>query len=171
MFAPLGQKTSQVARNFLPFLTTLFLVLLGVMVWPVPSLGDIAPTFGLAAIYYWAVYRPDLLRPSSVFVLGLLNDAVNDMPLGLSGLLFLGVYQLAVTYRRFFAGQHFLMLWLGFAVLSFCAALLSFAGLSLYKGVLLQPLAVTAQYVLTATLFPLLAWLLNRTQRFFLTQG
>lgn len=80
---------------------------MGLLVWPIPYVGAITPSFGLVAIYYWAMYRPDLMKPSLVFLLGLVADAMAFLPLGLSALVYVGAYQLSFSQRRFFVGQFF----------------------------------------------------------------
>src|SRR5271154_2136448 len=94
------QRLDHAARTALPFVTTLLCVLLGAAAWPVPYLGAVAPPLALMAVYYWAIHRPDLLRPWMVFVIGFLNDAVHDMPLGLSALLFVAAHQVVFRQRR-----------------------------------------------------------------------
>ncbi|MGE4352017.1 MAG: rod shape-determining protein MreD, partial [Bdellovibrionales bacterium] len=94
MFSTFYQKIGQLIRNLLPFETTLALLLLGVLIWPIPFIGAISPSLVLIAVYYWSAYRPDLFRPLPVFCIGLLNDAIHYLPLGLSAFIFLAIQQL-----------------------------------------------------------------------------
>lgn len=171
MFTNFIQKVGQNVRNFLPVETVIVFLLLGVLVWPLPYFGAVSPVLGLVGIYYWSIYRPDLLRPWAVFVLGLFNDALNGLPLGLSACAYLGVYQLAFAHRRFFVRQIFYMLWFGFAVLSFLAFLFAWVVLSVKDQNLVPVIPLVIQYVLTLCLFPLPVWVLNRLQHIFLSQG
>src|ERR1700677_1114140 len=100
MFAPLLQRLDSGARLALPFAVTLLFVLLGVVAWPLPYLGEVAPPLALIAVYYWAIHRPDLFRPYMAFLVGLLNDALHYLPLGLSALVFVGMHQLVFSQRR-----------------------------------------------------------------------
>lgn len=141
-----------------------------VLVLPVPYLGGIAPMLGLVAIYYWAIYRPDLLRPFLVFLLGLFNDLLQLLPIGLSALLFLALYQLVLSQRRLFVGQAFPIVWMGFVVVALLASVAQWAVVSWVggQGLSLQP--VFLQFLLTVFLFPLPVWILILLQRAFLTQ-
>lgn len=170
MLEAYGNKFGQIVRNLLPFETSLVFIILSVLVWPIPYVGAISPSLGLIAIFYWSVYRPDLLRPLVVFLLGMLNDAINGLPLGLSAALFLGVHQLAYMHRRFFVGQIFYVLWFGFAVLAFLSMVVSWAVVSVYNGRILTLMPVLLQFAITVVIFPLPAWVLNRMQHVFLTQ-
>jgi len=170
MFSSFGQKLGTAVRNLLPLETALVFLLLGVLVWPIPYIGSVSPSLSLVAVYYWSIYRPDLFRPSLVFVLGLVNDVLNFLPIGLSACVFLGVHQLSFSQRRFLAGQIFYMLWAGFAIIAFLAALANWSVLSLKADHVLSVMPVFLQYIMTVALFPLPAWVLIRLQRNFLTQ-
>lgn len=171
MFAAFTQKFGQIIRNLLPVESAFVLLLLGVLVWPIPFVGAVSPSLVLVAVYYWAIYRPDLFRPFFVFLLGLLNDALHFLPLGLSAIVFLGVHQLAYAHRRYFVNQIFFMLWVGFALLAFLSMAAMWAVMSLYHGQVVALTPVLVQFALTVALFPLPAWILIRLQRAFLSQG
>ncbi len=164
---------SKVVRAFLfslPFVTALCFLALEVFVWPIPFWGQIAPSLGLSAIFYWSIYRPDLMRPFAVFLLGLLSDGIHGFPLGLSPLAFLIVHQLAYSQRRFFVGQVFFMLWFGLAVAALIAGFVFWLFMSFAHFEFEPIIPVTMQVALTIVAFPLPAWLLIRLQRALLSQ-
>ena len=101
-----GQRLDQAARSALPLAVTVVFTVLGVMRWPVPYLGSIAPPLALIAVYYWAIHRPDLFRPSMAFFVGMLHDIVNGLPIGVSALLFILVHQ--SVYKSTFLCRAFL---------------------------------------------------------------
>lgn len=170
MFSSFGQKAGAAVRNLLPLETALVFLLVGVLVWPIPYVGSVSPTLVLVAVYYWAIYRPDLFRPSVVFLIGLLNDVVNFLPLGLSGCVFLAIYQISFSQRRYFVDQIFYMLWFGFAIIALLASIANWVALSLYNGYALAVRPILIQFMMTVILFPIPAWILIRLQRNFLTQ-
>ena len=170
MLTTFGQKIGQVQRSLVPLEVTLAFMLLEAVVWPVPYFGVVAPSLGIISLFYWAVYRPDLLRPAAAFFFGLFHDILNGTPLGLTACLFLIVYQLAFSQRRFFVGQVFVMTWIAFSMI---ALLTSFAGwlfLSWYHAAFLPIVPVALQLVMTIVFFPLPVWGLNRLQFLFLSQ-
>ena len=61
----------------------------------------------------------DLLRPSLAFGLGLLQDLLSGTPLGMTPMIYVLVYWVVLTQRRFFLGTSFAMLWFGFALIAF----------------------------------------------------
>lgn len=171
MLANIFQKFSQPLRSLIPVITAFVFILASVLVWPLPFVGEIAPSLGLIAVYYWAIYRPDLFRPLLVFLLGIINDSIHFLPFGLSAFVFVGVYQLAFSHRRFFVGQIFYMLWAGFAFAAFLGSLFSWVVLSLVNAEFVALMPVFMQLLFTVVIFPLPAWILIRLQRAALSQG
>lgn len=170
MLANIGNRTWGLARHLLPLMTALILMLFSTVTWPIPHWGTVAPSFGLAAVFYWSIYRPDLFRPMTVFALGLINDIVHFLPLGLSAFVFLSVHQLSYSNRRFFVGQVFYMLWTGFIVAALFSMLITWVVMSFYNGKLVPILPVIMQSLLTVALFPIPAWVLIKLQRIFLSR-
>src|SRR6185312_898645 len=95
-----------ILSSAVPFL----LALLGILVanFPVSLMnGHVPPPlFALMPIYFWSLVRPDLMRPSSVFVLGLLQDLLSGggSPMGVWTLAFVGAYAVIDRNRDTFAG-------------------------------------------------------------------
>ncbi len=101
-------------------------------------------------------------------MIGLLQDTLTGMPIGVNALVFLGVYGVVLSQRRFFAGKSFAVVWLGFAVVAAGAALSSWILVSVYYVTLVAPRPVLFQYLMTLGVFPLLVWVFLRWQRAFL---
>jgi len=165
MFALLWQRLDHLARLALPFLVTFALTLLGAVTWPLPYFGAVAPPLALIAVYYWAIHRPDLFRPGMAFIIGLLNDELQALPLGLTALVFVGMHQLVFSQRRFFAGHSFFMMWWGFALSILVALFAEWALLCLMHWQFIPFTSVFLQAALTIVIFPLPCWALIRLQR------
>jgi rod shape-determining protein MreD len=164
----LFHRLDQTARNLVPFSLTVLLVFVGELRWPLPGFSMIAPMLPLMAVYYWAIYRPDLLPAYAVFFVGLLLDLLGGGPLGVHVLVFLLVFGTMTLQRRFFLGKPFFVVWLGFALVGVGASVVSWAlfSLLLHKGMTVWPLLF--QLVLTLALYPFVSWLFIRIQRDFL---
>jgi rod shape-determining protein MreD len=162
------QRLDVYARQLTPFALTMALVIVSVLPTHVPGLARVAPMLALMAVYYWAIYRPDLLPAYAVFALGLLQDSLSGTPMGVQAVVFLTVYGVLLTQRRFFAGKSFVIVWLGFAVVAAGAAAETWILVSAFHVTLMEPTAVLYQYAVTAGAFPLLAWLLIRWHHAFL---
>ncbi len=159
------QQLETGGRRVLPFLVTLLMILLTVMAGPVPDIAAITPLFPLMAVYYWSVYRPDLLRLPGLFVLGVIWDALAGLPLGLSALGFIVTAQLVQSQRHIFTDQSYPTLWLGFAIVVVGLQSLQWLLLSLLASQALPLLSLFLQSLFTLALFPFCAWLLILLQR------
>jgi rod shape-determining protein MreD len=86
-------------RALLPLATAGLAALVDV----VPLLGSGAASLTsfstLCVVFFWSLYRPDLLTPAAAFLVGLIHDGLAGLPLGLTSLLILLVRQLVVRSR------------------------------------------------------------------------
>ena len=149
----------------MPAAVSLLMTLASVIVWPLPYLGAVMPPLAFIALYYWTSHRPDLFPAGIAFLLGILTDVINDLPLGVSALLFVLARQIILQQRRFFAGHSFFMLWSGFALLSTAMMLMEWILVDLMRWQLMPFLPVLVQTVLSILIFPLPCWLLIRLQK------
>lgn len=168
MIASTWHKLDQAGRNLTPMGVTLMLVLLSMVPFRLPNAQHITPLLTLTAIYYWAIHRPDLLRPVAVFGIGLLQDLMSGAPLGMNALLQLLTYQVAVNQRRFFLGKPFMQIWWGFSMIMLGAMFVQWLAYSLLHLQVLPLNGAFFQALLTIALFPPFAWLFIRVQRAFL---
>jgi rod shape-determining protein MreD len=165
MLALFWQRLDHGLRLILPLAVTLAFVLLGVVAWPLPFYGQVAPPFALIAVYYWAIHRPDLFRPGMAFLVGILNDVMHDLPLGLSALVFVGAHHLVYSQRRFFAGHSFFMMWWGFALTILIVMFVEWGMLGLVRWQMVPFMPVLLQALLAIVIFPVPCWFLIRLQR------
>ncbi len=163
------QRLDTWLRACLPAAVALLMTLLSVAKWPLPHLGEVMPPLAFIALFYWSTHRPDLFPPAVAFFIGLLNDIVHDMPLGVSAFLFTIAHHNIWRQRRFFAGHSFLMLWSGFAIISSLLMIAQWCLIGLVKWEAAPLLPVLTQTVLGIVLFPLPCWVLIRLQRSLLS--
>lgn len=151
-------------RHSVPFGVTVALLLLTAIPTHLPGFGGIAPMLPLMGVYYWAIYRPDLLPAWLAFLVGLLHDVVAGTPLGVNALVLVLVQGMAASQRRFFLAKSFLVAWWAFSLLTAAAVGLSWLLVTILNGRPVAPMAVLFEYLVTLGLFPLLTWVLARTQ-------
>ena len=168
MITAITLQLDRAARRLFPFAFSVLLVVLSVVPLPVPGYGLVVPSFGLMAVYYWAVHRPDLLPAPAVFVLGLLEDILSGAPTGLNTLVLLLVYGVMRNQRRPFLGKPFAVMWFGFLVVAPAAIFAEWLFSSALAGRLIPAQTASVQLLLTVALYPWLTWLLAAGQRAFL---
>ena len=158
-------RLHELATNLTPFVVSLVLILVSTIPIQVPAVGAVAPNLGLVAVFYWTVYRPDLMPAIAVLPLGLWQDLLNGEPMGLNGLTLLIVYGVIVFQRTFFRGKSFLVVWWAFGLTAAFAALVFWLAVIGWHLSFVDPTPLVFQVVLTLTVFPFLYWLLSRIQR------
>lgn len=169
MAVGIWHRLDQTARNLLPPAVTVGLMLVSMTPTQLPGWSAVAPPLALMSLFYWAIHRPDLLRPSVVFLIGALQDLLSGMPLGLTPLVFILSYWLLLTQRRFFLGTSFLMQWMGFAMVAAGTAAVQWAVFSLTLVTVLDARPVLVQAGLAVALFPVFALFFQRLHRAYLS--
>lgn len=167
----LWRRLEQHLRNLVPFLTALLLLLISLIPLHIPGYAGIVPMLTLTAVYYWGLYRSDLLPAWAVFFVGLLQDLLSGAPIGLNTSIFLLVYGIVVSHRRYFLHESFSIAWVSFMVIAAGASVLQWIGFSLLYSTFQNPILGVFQYLLTIALYPCFAWVYARTQQVLFRQA
>lgn len=153
------------ARRVVPGVTSVFLVFLAHLHLPFPYYTGIGPALPLMGVYYWVVFRPDLMPRVLVFAIGLFQDALIGAPFGLTAIIYLLTHAFVLSQRRFIVGKPFWIFWIGFAIVAPVAGAVTWIIASALRGAILPSDFVLASIGLTIVVFPLVAWFLLRSQR------
>ncbi len=156
------QRMDAAARNLLPVALALAAVILGTTPLYLPGYGAVAPNLALMAVFYWAIYRPDLFPAVVAFAVGLVQDALMGTPMGLNALVLLAAYGAIVAQRRFFQNKSFLVVWWAFSLVGLGATLMGWALMTMHAVRLADPLPALFSGLVTVGLYPFAAWLLAR---------
>lgn len=156
-YTSLKDRIDLLTRMAVPYALLAVIFLLSVVSVPYPLAIFFRAPLLLMAIYYWSVYRPTLIPPWLVFVLGLVFDLITGLPyLGSSAILFLIGRLVVVDQRRFLIAQPFSVIWMGFAALATAFYLFQW-GLSCLLSLQRIPIHDFAiSYILGIVIFPLL---------------
>jgi rod shape-determining protein MreD len=152
-------------RLSLPVGSVILAVLLTVIPIGFGQLSSIMPAFGLMAIYYWTVSRPESMPALFVFVFGILQDSLSGAPIGLWAVVFLSAHYFVISQRRLLAGQAFSLAWFGFALLTVLAGILAWGLACAVFMQIVPPVPGAVQAFLTIMLYPPVAWGLAQLHR------
>lgn len=162
----LTRTLNRTSRRALPYGLALLLILFLRLPFQAEGLEIFIPHIGLIFTFYWAIYRPDQTPFWAVFLLGLFEDLISLSPVGLTPLLLLSLVAALHNQRRFFVHRPFAVTWGGFAIVAILAFGIIWMLTSFHERVLLSPLPLLAQMQVTILVFPPIAWLFARCQRF-----
>ena len=127
--------------------------------------GSGAPLF-LMAIYSWSAYRPTLVPLWFVFMTGLLLDILSGAPIGLNALVLVTVRWLVTDQRLFLTGQPFIIVWLGFILVSAAAVFCQWGLYGMLNLFWTPPRQLLTVIGLGAAFFPVVNLLLHATHKF-----
>ena len=138
---------------------------------PIPGYAAVAPAFTLMAVYHWTIYRPKLLPPLSLFLIGLAQDLMTGAPPGVSALVMLLARAIVLRLRRHFVKRPFPFVWTGFTMLTGGAMLFLWVLHCLLDRAFFDIRGAAFRAVLTISLFPAASFLLGRVQRSLMNTG
>ena len=153
------------ARKLAPLLLTLVLVILSQVPMQLPSAMPITPAFAVISIYFWGLHQPDVMPVPAVFAVGLFQDILGGLPIGLNAFMLLVLYGLVVSQRRYFFGKSFAVLWWGFGMVAILAGVMQWTLMSILTASFLAVMPVVVEQLTTAALYPVIAYIFVLTHR------
>jgi len=162
------QRFDGFLRNQIPFVLTLLLLLLAMVPSHAAGLTRIGPMLALIAVYYWAIYRPDLIGYGAVFIIGVVQDLLTGTPPGVAALALLLTHAVVISQYRFFNARSFAVTWWAFTLVAAGAMVVKWLAVSLVYGTLVDASAAFYSYLMTVAIYPVVGWLLARVQIAFL---
>jgi rod shape-determining protein MreD len=166
----LWQRMDVVARRLVPIGLTLVLILFAQTPTHVPGLTHTTPMYDLAAVYFWSIYRPDLMGYGAGFGLGLLEDLLTGAPLGTDSLTLLACQYVVFHQQKFFNAKPFGVMWAAFAVLALGAGLLKWLVIGIVSTSFTRFGDMVMSVLMTVAIYPIIAWLLAKAQMKLLVQ-
>lgn len=145
-------------RQYSPKILTVLILLFSIAPTYLPGYSSVRPCLTLIPIFYWAVYRPADFSVLSAFFTGLFLDLLEGTPLGINTLVFTVFYLTTDSQRRFLIGRPFILVWFGFAVLSFFAYFLKWLFVSINYAVFTPVSIAFVSYLLLLLSYPVIAW-------------
>ena len=161
----LRKRLESLSLRITPAVLALVLVLLAAVPLHIPGAGQIMPMFALISIYYWNTVYVGALPFTFLFLLGLLEDTLTGLPLGVSSFVNLVFALMLMRERKNFGKTMFGTMWLGFVSLCLFAVVLQWVIMSIYLGKFLPVAGHLLQWVATCLAYPLVHLALTRIYR------
>jgi rod shape-determining protein MreD len=148
-----------------PIFTTLVMAVLTLLPLRIPGYAALTPALTLMAVYHWTIYRPDLLSPFGLFLIGLAEDILTGAPIGAGALVLLLARAGVLRFRRHSVNRSFPFIWAGFGVLASILMVGSWLFNCLIQMNFFDLRTTVFRLVLTVTVFPVASFALGRSQR------
>ncbi|MDE0725415.1 MAG: rod shape-determining protein MreD [Alphaproteobacteria bacterium] len=164
MDARLSNKVADFCRSGIPFAVSVLLILAAVLPYGLPKSSLAAPVLALISVYYWSLFRPELMPAGAAFLLGLLVDVLSGGPPGLNALVLILVHWAASGQRRALAGKSFAVGWLGYLLIAGGAAILNWFVASVFHVTVIESVPLLVSHAIGTAAYPLVAIFLARLQ-------
>ena len=158
-------RIEHLARLSVPYALMAGLFLMSFISVPEPLSFILKAPFILMVLYYWSLFRPTLLPYWLVFLAGLCVDLLSGFPVGLHALLFIACRAFVSSQRRFLIGQTFMMIWLGYVLVSIAFTALQWFALSLISLNILPIAGVMYEGMQGVVIFPVVLLMLHVTHK------
>lgn len=158
-------KFRKIGSLALPFTTIFFSSWMGMI--QLPGLGYMSPDYGFCTLFFWSIYRPDLIPLGFLFLMGLIIDVLSGKILGQTSLVWFVVYWLAISQRRILIKANFMMVWSAFSFVFFGYEGLSWAAMSLIEKRIIPIFPSFSHFLLTIGIYPFITSLLIILRRSF----
>ena len=123
------------------------------------------PVCAIISVYYWSLYRPEQMPLGAAFLLGILADLLGGEPLGTMALVLVLVQAIAHGQQRSLSGKSFAVAWLGYMLISACAAIVHWIVVCVFYVSLINPTSAVVGHALGVVLYPVVSVLLVRVHR------
>lgn len=145
----------------LPVICCVLLMLIFATPLRVPGLSQFIPQVAVISVFYWAIFHPRLMPFVAVFGIGILQDVLLGLPLGMSGIGLIALRYVISARFHFFARVGFIKIWMVFWASFSVYYLLHWLLAALYYNYFPLTLPVYAQYAATLLFYPACHWLYN----------
>ncbi len=159
-----SNKVADFCRSGIPFAVSVLLILAAVLPYGLPKSSLAAPVLALISVYYWSLFRPELMPAGAAFLLGLLVDVLSGGPPGLNALVLILVHWAASGQRRALAGKSFAVGWLGYLLIAGGAAILNWFVASVFHVTVIESVPLLVSHAIGTAAYPLVAIFLARLQ-------
>ncbi|MHA1538853.1 MAG: rod shape-determining protein MreD [Alphaproteobacteria bacterium] len=150
----------------MPVLAFSFFILFALAPIRFPYYGILSIDLTKLALFYWSIYRPDLISPYLVFGVGIMDDVFDGEALGISAVICLFLYWVTISKRKLLADLSFFKIWrLSFVVVFICFFVEWIFRLILSGKMIRFEWNFIIQLFFIGILFPLVALILQRFQR------
>lgn len=153
-----------IIRLITPAFLCLLCIILSLIPNQIPYWSSFFPMFDLLFLYFWCVYRPQLMPLWFVFVLGIIQDAVYgtftdsnlNIIMGTTSFILILYRTSTISQQKVLIKERFIMVWLGFLVLSLAAVFLEWLLFMIFSGQFYWSHKLLIQWAITVLLYPVL---------------
>jgi len=143
-----------------PACFTLLLFFISLALSHITGFSALVPDLTTISIYGSVIFFPQALSYPFLFLLGIADDSVRAMPLGIHSLSYMILKYILLRNHRFFQDAAFSFIWIIFILLFVCMSLTTSLIMNLYYFHLVIPAIAFLPLLSTAFAYPIVHYLL-----------
>lgn len=144
----------RLGQIFALYIIATFFTMLSLSNIKVVAIANFLPLFDVMIIYYFGVYRARLFSIWFLFLLGLISDAINGFPLGITSLTYIiTVQSFAILNQKALVKEHFKQIFKQFVMFAFAVLFLKWLLLSAYYLKIYNIYPPIIQLIISASLY------------------
>lgn len=144
----------RLGKIFVLYLIAIFFAMLSLSNIRIVAIANYLPLFDVMIIYYFAVYRPNIFSVWFLFMLGLISDALNGFPLGITSLIYIITTKSFTLFnQKAMVKEHFKQIFQQFITFIFIILFLKWLLLSIYYLKIYNIYPPIIQLIITSSLY------------------
>lgn len=117
--------------------------------------------FDIMVIFYWCLFKPQIMESWFLFLMGLLQDSLLGLPLGFHSLLYIVFGCYIIPLLASYITGSFLIIWSGFALFSSIIIICNWIIFSLFYSSLFNINTSLLQLSVTIALYPMIHYIFH----------
>lgn len=155
-------RISEIFRLSLPAILLVSFIYLASFYSNIEFIVRFLPSFEVAGIFYFAIYREEVIPKWFLMFIGLLKDSLTGVPFGTYPAIYMAVFLMIASNRRMFIREPFISVWISFAIYYAIFLALKCCLYSIYYKTLWFNQDVFVEWSLSTAIFVSLYLLFNR---------
>lgn len=153
-FSSIGERFDEIARFGTVYAILIFFIVIEILAFPDPFSSLQFVPFLMISVYFWALYRPNVLPPLLVFIFGLLVDVMSGLPIGVGAIILVLLNWAISEQRAFLSAQSFAMKWLVFGMVYLVIVIVQWMVLGLINFEWSSIAQIIPQFIVGMVAFP-----------------
>jgi rod shape-determining protein MreD len=158
-------KSHEVILHFLFYCILLLLSILPMGAFRFGDISVVFPAIEIIIIFFFSVYKPDILPLWLLFVYGIILDLIYGLPVGISIIPLITLSYLVRNQRQIFFRKDFTIVFLGFAIACLLYLGVKYFIFSWYFSYFINFSLVIIQGIATIFLYPITHYFLQRIEK------
>lgn len=118
--------------------------------------------FDIIVLYFWSLYLPNLFTLRHAFVLGIISDVMNNLPLGVNALIYILFREFIISNSNLLVNKPLSFNWGGFAIFFLLTMVSKWLVLAVIYNKIFYSNLLIVQWLATVIIYPFVYFLFRK---------